>query len=78
MDGLLPRLGRLGVLLLLALVLGLSGCSPEGARTRGGGAGADSGNREGDVELTGDRDRVEAIYHGSRDQLPPTEGGTDG
>lgn len=72
------RFGRLGALVLLGVVLGLSACSPEGARTRGGGDGADIGNREGDVELTGDGERVDGIYHESRDQLPPTDGGSDG
>jgi len=39
------------LIVVLALLLGLSGCgSPEARRTRGGGPGADVGNRNG-VEL---------------------------
>ena len=61
------------VLVLAALVLGLAACSPESARTRGGGAGADPGNREGEVELTGDEDRDRAISHNTPDRLPSAE-----
>lgn len=70
MTGRSGRGRRLGFLLLAVLTFGLAACSPEGARTRGGGAGADVGNRDGDVELTGDEDRDRTIYHETPDRLP--------
>ena len=43
---------RIGFLPLLATCLALAGCeSPEAARTRGGGPGADTGNRPATVRM---------------------------
>lgn len=58
------RRSRLATLLLLgALALGLAGCSPEGARVRGGGAGADVGNRDEDEQLQGEDAPQDRIYY---------------
>ena len=46
-------LGMLSVLALLTVV----GCSPEDARTRGGGLGADVGNTTLPIQMHGDRGR---------------------
>lgn len=75
MDGLSRRGGRGLLLLLIGVAIGLSGCSPEGARTRGGGAGADPRNQEGDIELTGDGERADGIYHDTPVQVPGAEDG---
>lgn len=54
--------------LLLALALALAGCpSPEARRTRGGGPGADPGNRTADVQLHG---RVDPFYRTPRREPP--------
>ncbi len=44
------------------LLWGILACSPEAARTRGGGPGADVGNRRGAVELHG-RSGPESMYY---------------
>lgn len=55
---------RLAALLLLgAVALGLAGCSPEGARVRGGGSGADVGNRDEDEQLQGSAAPRDRIYY---------------
>jgi hypothetical protein len=44
-------------LLLVILALGLGGCSsPEAARARGGGPGADVGNVKNPIEFHGEKD----------------------
>lgn len=54
----------------LVLLLALAGCGPEAARTRGGGPGADVGNRGDPVVLVpGDRERT--IYYETPNDLPP-------
>lgn len=56
-----------------AVALGLAACGPEGARTRGGDAGADVGNRPGeqeDVQLFNADDREARIYFDTPDDLP--------
>jgi hypothetical protein len=60
-------------LLAVAVLAGLMGCnSPEASRSRGGGAGADVGNRA-DVELHGGS----RIYHGTPLIIPErARGGT--
>ena len=52
------------VLTLALVVAGLlaAGCSPEASRTRGGGRGADPGNRGGTVELHGKRAPGQMFY----------------
>jgi len=60
--------GKVGALLLLTVaLLGLAGCSPESGRLRGGGAGADVGNRDRpeDVQLQGEVERDARIYDGT-------------
>lgn len=47
------RLARPLAVVLLALGLLVAGCSPEATRTRGGGPGADIGNRGRSVNLHG-------------------------
>lgn len=42
---------HLGPVVLLVLALALGACGPEASRTRGGGLGADIGNRGTTVEL---------------------------
>lgn len=57
---------RLAALLLFAgLTLALAGCGPEGARVRGGGAGADIGNRNAgeDIQMQGEAAPDERIYY---------------
>jgi hypothetical protein len=49
------------VALLTASLLSLVACSPEATRARGGGAGGDIGNRDGDVEI---HERIDP-YHGT-------------
>lgn len=39
------------LVLLAILIVGLAACSPEAERTRGGGPGADPGNRNATVEI---------------------------
>lgn len=41
----------------LALALGLTGCSPEAGRERGGGLGADPGNTKLPIQTHGDTSR---------------------
>ena len=59
--------------LLLALLLGLAACSPEGSRDFGDGlgSGADPDNRDDDVQLHGDRARDTRIYYDTPDDRPP-------
>jgi hypothetical protein len=47
------------VLLLVLVAAAMVACSPEATRTRGGGAGADIGNRSSEIELHG---RVDPTY----------------
>lgn len=54
--GLIRASGQAGLLALAAVVLALTGCSPEDGRARGG-LGADVGNTALPVELRGNRDR---------------------
>lgn len=58
--------------LLIALTIALAGCSPEGARVRGEGAGtgADPGNRDQDVEMHGEVDQNERIYYQTPTRQP--------
>ena len=74
MAGEFPRPRRLGsFLLVIAVALGLAACgSPEAGRTRGGGDGADVGNREGDVQLQGDEDQDQRIYYETPARSPLT------
>jgi len=59
----------LPLLLLLGLVL--TACGPEGNRTRGGGAGADVGNRDNSVELQDDKpERDSRIFHDTPNDQP--------
>ena len=48
---------------LAMVALGLGACSPESDRTQGGGAGADIGNRDEDVQLRGSQSAEERIYY---------------
>jgi hypothetical protein len=50
------RHGRAARLLLVALLALLGACSPEAARRRGGGAGADIGNHGSPMEIHGRTD----------------------
>lgn len=61
--------------LLAALTLGLAACGPESGRSRGGGAGADMGNKDADeaVELHGDEEQDVRIYTDTP-RKPPIEG----
>jgi len=57
--------------LLIALTLfalGLTGCGPESSRQRGGGRGADPGNRGDPVQLVGDTGRNQRIYYQTPDK----------
>lgn len=54
--------------LLIALALGLTACGPESSRERGGGRGADPGNRDDTVELLGDTGRNQRIYYHTPDK----------
>lgn len=54
---------RLAPVILIALTLLLAGCTPEGSRERGGGAGADPGNHAFTVDIHGDSDPAERIYY---------------
>ncbi len=64
-----PR--RLLVPLLLLLGLVLTACGPEGNRTRGGGAGADVGNRGDSVELQDDKPApYDRIFHDTPNDQP--------
>ena len=62
-----PRRARGAALipLLVAVVLALAACGPEGARERGEGAtsGADPGNWDQDVELHGEAQQDDRIYY---------------
>ncbi len=63
MNGSLVRRWLFPLLLLVALALGTAACSPEGSRTRGGGDGADIGNRDENIELHGDEGEEQRIYY---------------
>ncbi len=70
-----PRPARLILLpLLVGLALALTACGPEGGRERGGGAGADNGNRDDTLQLTGNEERDERIYRDTPGDGPVTEG----
>lgn len=66
----------LGLGALAALTLALAACSPESARIRGGGAGADPGNHPADaadVQLQGDEPYFDRTYYETpREPLQPT------
>jgi hypothetical protein len=51
------RAGRAPLVVAVLLLLVSVGCSPEGERVRGGGSGADIGNRVPPTELHGDQRR---------------------
>ncbi len=64
-----PHRILLPLLLLLGLVL--TACGPEGNRTRGGGAGADVGNRGNSVELQDDKpEPYDRIFHDTPNDQP--------
>ena len=54
---------RYACLLLIVLATAVCGCSPEAQRTRGGGPGADIGNRGASVQLHGDVPPEQRIFY---------------
>ena len=54
---------RYSYLLLIILCMGVCSCSPEAQRTRGGGPGADIGNRDATVQLHGDVPPEQRIFY---------------
>ncbi|MDP9366238.1 MAG: hypothetical protein M3Q10_18795 [Chloroflexota bacterium] len=76
MGGLTGRPSRLLALvpLLVALTLALAACSPEGARLQGQGAGTggdpDNWDRDAQVELHGEVEQDQRIYHETPNRLP--------
>lgn len=54
---------RIVPVLLIAFTLLLAGCTPEGSRERGGGAGGDPGNHSFTVNMHGGTDPAERIYY---------------
>lgn len=54
---------RIVAVILISLTLLLAACSPEASRERGGGPGADIGNRGATVELHGSEEARERIYY---------------
>ncbi len=68
---------RLLLPLLLLLGLVLTACGPEGNRTRGGGAGADVGNRDDSVQLQEHEQRRDTrIFHDTPDDQPDAKAAT--
>lgn len=57
--------------LLAVLTLGLAACSPEA--NRGGGEGADVGNRGEPIQMHGDEDQDDRIFFDTP-RKPPIEG----
>jgi hypothetical protein len=62
----MDNLRRLALVGLVAMGVLLAACSPEAGRARGGGPGADIGNRAPSVELHGQKD----MYHETPDLGP--------
>jgi hypothetical protein len=63
-------------LLLIVLAMAVCGCSPEAQRTRGGGPGADIGNRDAIVQLHGDVPPEQRIFYRTpRKAVGPPETG---
>jgi hypothetical protein len=56
---------QLTIVLVIAASVALA-CSPEAGRTRGGGPGADVGNRGGTVQMHGDRGPGQVYYQTPR------------
>jgi hypothetical protein len=56
--------------LLVALLLSLTGCGPEGARSRGGPDNADSGNHASTIQLHGDQGWGQQIYFDTPNKQP--------
>jgi hypothetical protein len=55
-------LRKLPPLLVAALLLAGVACGPEASRHRGGGAGADPGNRDANVQLHGNQPGDKMMY----------------
>jgi hypothetical protein len=68
----------IGCLLLVALMTGVLGCSPEAQRTRSGGAGADVGNRGATVQLHGAVQPEQSMFYRTplKEVSPPGVGRT--
>ncbi|MDI3339963.1 MAG: hypothetical protein QJR03_05460 [Sphaerobacter sp.] len=62
--------GRVILAVVLTSLVLLAGCGPEASRTRGGGPGADIGNRSGTVQLHGDSQGERSIYVNTPRKLP--------
>lgn len=62
------------LLLLVLFTVGFTGCSPEAQRTRGGGPGADVGNRGATVQLHGDVPPAQRMFY----RTPHKEAGPTG
>jgi hypothetical protein len=69
---------RYAYLLLIVLSVAVCGCSPEAQRTRGGGPGADIGNRDATVQLHGDVPPEQRIFYRTprKEVGPPGTGRT--
>lgn len=72
-DDRFAPVARAGVLLALAalVLVGLAACGPEAARVRGGGPGADPGNRGAEVQLQGDVPEATRVYFETPRDEPP-------
>jgi hypothetical protein len=68
-----PQRPRIGSLLMVAALLIVVGCSPEGERARAGGRGADIGNSVPPIGLHGNRERNNPDFQVPRPGRAPSD-----